>query len=122
MGRVAKKQGKVILPVFRSLVRAIATQLTANITPFINHLDEREKQDEKGGVKRKRSDKDAVAPPRLARSARSIPALIFASEQYSQAILAVSKRTKEELSFGFKLGTTRDFRIKIDKINVGYLG
>lgn len=116
MGRVTKKQTKTILPVFRSLVRVIATQLTANLNTFIMHLDGKERLAEKG-LKRKRGDKETGAP-KLVKSARSIPALTFASEQYSQAILAVSKRTKEDLSFGFKLGTTRDFRIKADKVHV----
>ena len=120
MGRVAKKQSKTILPVFRSLVRVIATQLTANLNTFIMHLDGKERLAEKG-VKRKRGDKESGAAAKMLKSARSIPALTFASEQYSQAILAVSKRTKEDLSFGFKLGTTRDFRIKADKVHVIYL-
>lgn len=114
MSRIAKKQTKTILPVFRSLIRAIATQLTANLNTFIMHLDGKERQEEKG-IKRKRGEAGA---PKLVKSARSIPALTYASEQYSQAILAVSKRTKEDLSFGLKLGTTRDFRIKADKVNV----
>lgn len=114
MSRIAKKQTKTILPVFRSLVRAIATQLTANLNTFIMHLDNKEEK----GTKRKRGDKEKTGVTKMVKSARSIPALTYASEQYSQAILAVSKRTKEDLSFGFKLGTTRDFRIKADKVHV----
>jgi hypothetical protein len=116
MSRVAKKQIKVIIPAFRSLVRSIATQLTTNLNTFIAHLDE--KKTEEKGVKRKKGDKDKVIAPKMDRSARSIPALTYASEQYNQAILGVTKRTKEDLSFGSKLGTTRDFRIKADKVNV----
>lgn len=113
MGRVAKKQ-KAVLPSFRTLVRAIALQLTKNLNAFIAHLDDKQVQEK--GVKRKKGDKEVA--PRMDRCARSIPALTYASEQYNQAILGVSKRTKEDLSFGSKLGTTRDFRIKADKVNV----
>ena len=116
MSRVAKKQIKVIIPAFRTLVRSIATQLTLNLNTFISHLDE--KQAEEKGVKRKKGDKDKVIATKMDRSARSIPALTYASEQYNQAILGVTKRTKEDLSFGSKLGITRDFKIKADKVNV----
>ena len=116
MSRVAKKQIKVIIPAFRTLVRSIATQLTKNLNTFISHLDE--KQAEEKGVKRKKGDKDKVIATKMDRSARSIPALTYASEQYNQAILGVTKRTKEDLSFGSKLGITRDFKIKADIVNV----
>lgn len=116
MKAVANRQGKSILPSFQRLVKLIATHLTANVYAFIGHIDAKEKDSDKG-VKRKRGDKEASAP-KIGKSARFIPALIFAIEQYSQAILKVSKRTKEDLSAGFKPGTTRDFRIKFDKVNV----
>ena len=116
MTRVTKKQTKAILPAFRSLVRTISTQLTTNLGRFIAHVDDKEK-DEAKGVKRKRVEKEDAAP-KMVRSARSIPALTYASEQYSQAILALSKRTKEDLTFGFKSTTGRDFRIRADQVNV----
>lgn len=112
MGRVAKKQ-KSVLPSFRTLVRTTAG-LTKNLSTFIAHLDD--KQIHEKGFKRKKGDKEVA--PRMDRCARSIPQLTYAIEQYNQAILGVSKRTKEDLSFGSKLGTTRDFRIKADKVNV----
>ncbi|KAK4022819.1 hypothetical protein OUZ56_008265 [Daphnia magna] len=111
MGRVAKKQ-KSVLPSFRTLVRTTAG-LTKNLSTFIAHLDD--KQIHEKGFKRKKGDKEVA--PRMDRCARSIPQLTYAIEQYNQAILGVSKRTKEDLSFGSKLGTTRDFRIKADKVN-----
>lgn len=114
MARVTKKQGKVITPHFERLIKLIATHLTNKTYLFIAHVDN-EKGQEKG-TKRKKGD-NAVAP-RLQKSARSIPTLIFALEQYSQAVLAVSKRTKTDLSFGFKPGTTRDFKIKNDRVVV----
>lgn len=116
MKAVANRQGKTILPSFQRLVKLIATHLTTNVYTFIGHIDAKEKGSEKA-VKRKRGDKEASAP-KMGKSARFIPALIFAIEHYSQAILKVSKRTKEDLSAGFKPGTTRDFRIKLDKVNV----
>ena len=69
-------------------------------------------------MKRKKGDKDKVIATKMDKSARYIPALTYASEQYNQAILGVTKRTKEDLSFGSKLGITRDFKIKADKVNV----
>lgn len=113
MSRVTKRQGKVIMPYFEKLVKQIATQLTPQAYVFIGHIDSHKNEDK--GVKRKRGD---PAAPNLRKNARSIPALIFAMEQYSQTVLTVSKRTKTDLSFGFKLGTTRDFRIKNDRVTV----
>ncbi|KAI9555688.1 hypothetical protein GHT06_018203 [Daphnia sinensis] len=112
MGRVAKKQ-KSVLPSFRTLVRATALHLTKNLNNFIAHLDDTKIHEK--GVKRKKGDKEVA--PRMDKCARSIPQLTYAIEQYNQAILGVSKRTKEDLTFGSKLGTTRDFRIKADKVN-----
>ena len=113
MGRVTKKQGKVISPHFEKLIKLIATHLTDNTYLFIAHLDN--EKDEEKGVKRKRGNQTAT---KMRKSARSIPALVFALEQYSQTVLAVSKKTKTDLSFGYKPGTTRDFKIKNDRVVV----
>ncbi len=61
----------------------MATQLTANLGAFISHVDDKEK-DEAKGVKRKRGGDKEESAPKMIRSARSIPALTYASEQYSQ--------------------------------------
>lgn len=113
MSRVTKSQGKVITPYFEKLVKLIATNLTPQAYIFIGHVDKQ--SNEEKGTKRKRGDQSG---PNMRKSARSIPALVYALEQYSQTVLAVSKRTKTDLSFGFKLGTTRDFKIKNDKVSV----
>ena len=108
---VAKRQGKAILPQLERLIRAIAVQLTVKVYTFINHIE----SNEDNGRKRKRGPSDGVS---VLKRTRAIPSLIFALEQYSQAVLALSTRTKVDLSFGFKPGTSRDFRIKDDLVNV----
>lgn len=110
-----KRQGKVILPQLERLVRAIAIQLTVKVYTFISHIE----SNEDNGRKRKRGNngKDGI---NVLKRTKAIPALIFALEQYSQAVLALSTRTKVDLSFGFKPGTSRDFRIKDDLVNVKF--
>jgi len=103
----------VILPQLERLVRAIAVQLTVKVYSFISHIE----SNEESGGKRKRASNDRDGIKVLKRT-KAIPALIFALEQYSQAVLALSTRTKVDLSFGFKPGTSRDFRIKDDLVNV----
>ena len=112
-GHLIKRQGKAILPQLERLVRAIAVQLTVKVYTFISHIE----SNEENGRKRKRggNDKDGI---KVLKRTRAVPALIFALEQYSQAVLALSTRTKVDLSFGFKPGTSRDFRIKDDLVNV----
>ena len=75
------------------------------------------KKNKAKGVKRNRG-KNEDAAQKMVGSAKSVPLLIYASEKYSQAILAVSNRSKEDLSFGIKPNTGRDFIIRAKKVKV----
>ena len=130
MSHVTKRQGKVIIPHFEKLIKNISTLLTRKVYKFIEYTSgvekeeddkKAEKQEEKKltAKKRKRKDGEEVAPaafkkPSQTKNARLIPSLFFAIETYSQNLLTVSKHTKTDLAFGVKLGTSRDFRIKMD--------
>ena len=131
MSNVTKRQGKTIIPQFEKTIKSIATLLTNKVYLFIEYSAGIEKQEEKKKAekaeekkstnkKRKRKDGDEDAPPREAafkmpgriKNAQFIPTLVFSIENYSQMVLGLSKRTKTDLSFGFKPYATRDFKIK----------
>jgi hypothetical protein len=134
MSHVTKRQGKAIIPHFEKLIKSIATLLTPKVYKFIEYTSGVEKEEEEKKAekqeekklttkKRKRKDDEEVAPvafkkPVQTKNARLIPNLFFAIETYNQHLLTVSKHTKTDLSFGVKLGTSRDFRIRRATINV----
>lgn len=123
LSRVGRRQAKTILPQFEKLVKNVAVNLTSKVYQFITHL---ETHNDHGGRTKKTDKKNKKTVShgkhvqKVLKGSRSIPALIFALETYSRVILAISKKTKVDLSFGFKPGTSRDFRIMNDIVNVTF--
>ena len=120
MSHVSKRQGKAIERQFERLCKLLATNLTPPVYTFITHL---ESANDKDGSKKGKKLKGKTNPDqdvqKVLKRTRTIPTLIFALEQFSKTLMTISKRTKVDLSFGFKPGTSRDFRIK--DLNVRYL-
>ena len=113
MSHVSKRQGKAIERQFERLCKLLATNLTPPVYTFITHL---ESANDKDGSKKGKKLKGKTNPDqdvqKVLKRTRTIPTLIFALEQFSKTLMTISKRTKVDLSFGFKPGTSRDFRIK----------
>ena len=119
MSHVSKRQGKVIDKQFEKLCKLMATNVTPFVYAFISHLEgAQDKESSKKGKKLKAKTDTDQDVQRVLKRTRAIPMLIFALEHFSKNLMTISKKTKIDLSFGFKPGTSRDFRIKENLLNV----
>ena len=107
---MTKNQEKVISPYFEKLVKLIATNLTPQAYIFIGHVDKQ--SNEEKGTKRKRGDQSA---PNMRKSARFIPALVYALEQFTVKPCWLSANEPKQLGTN-----TWEFKIKNDKVSVGF--
>lgn len=118
MSHVSKRQGKVIDKQFEKLCKLMATNVTPFVYAFISHLEgAQDKESSKKGKKLKAKTDTDQDVQRVLKRTRAIPMLIFALEHFSKNLMTISKKTKIDLSFGFKPGTSRDFRIKENLLN-----
>ncbi|XP_044756769.1 Fanconi anemia group I protein [Coccinella septempunctata] len=102
---------------FEELVKFIGRQLSPDINFFILHLEEEDKKNQLAQTKKK-SHGVTSRKEEILKNTRCIPKLVYVMEQFSKCIMHLSNKTKFDLHKYIGQGTTRDFRILVNELDI----
>lgn len=97
-------------------MKFIGKHLSSDINLFILHLEEEDKKSQAAQSRKK--DSGSSRKNEILKNTRSIPKLVYAMEQFSKCIMQLSNKTKIDLHRYIGAGTTRDFRILVNELDI----
>merc|ERR1739838_374323 len=101
---------------FDSLVKHVAKELTPKVYDLITFINDSNTSSNAGGKGKKKKEIDpTLLQARVLRETRNIPNLIAKLETFMGNLQKLASKSKSnKLLEGIKLGTARDFRLKLD--------
>ncbi|CAG0895465.1 unnamed protein product [Darwinula stevensoni] len=119
-----RKKDHQICPRFEKLVSCCCQKLTPLVYAFITyaeaslscHLCSQSRSATQRESEMGKKRKPELAKARVLKETRSIPALVFALEQFEKCIMGLSKKSKVDMWKQLQLGVARDFRINGSKV------
>jgi len=102
---------------FDTVVKHVAKELTPKVYDLISFIDENNTANAGGGKGKKKKEIDPnLLQARVMRQTRNIPNLVAKLETFMGDLQKLASKSKSnKLLEGIKLGTVRDFRIKLDQ-------
>lgn len=100
---------------FEHVLKVSGKPLSKIVYEFILYIEEGPQSDDESTQKKKSANPN-VLKTKILRETRLIPKLVYEMEQFGRNVIALSNKTKIDLSKYVGLGTSRDFRIKAPEL------
>lgn len=102
---------------FEKLVKVAGKRIAPAIYRFICYFSENQNKENESTQGGKKKTEGAVMKSKILRETKIIPKVVYEMEQFSKYIIQLSKKTKYDLSKYIGPGTSRDFRINVQKVD-----